>query len=351
MGEKQQWSNEHIKCLLETCIEEINNVGKKGLSLHKDSWNKLGIVLKDKFGMVLTQKQMKNAFDNLKAKYVGWLYLKNKTGNLYNAQTNTFTLTNEEWEEFKKRVQQLLITDSIFHDTEDDADTSHHTSEPTPDPTFEPTPEPTADTREATPDSNPSKRSKTTKSSSINSDDLAHDMRQALQYLIKGKEGPTVAECYEKLKLVGLDPVDPLFLAAFHIFGVSTGMREAWMTLPDIPEVLRGWIVMTATSLKRMRDNDSDMTGQQYTLELLQGNPRQCHEMLRMTRESFVRLCALFRVQYSLKDSKHVSVEEKMAMFLMIIDDVQANGTASDREYMTRLRDEIAEQLMQNMES
>ncbi|KAD3066764.1 hypothetical protein E3N88_34644 [Mikania micrantha] len=306
MGEKQKWSNEHIKCLLETCIEEINNVGKKGLSLHKDSWNKLGIVLKDKFGMVLTQKQMKNAFDNLKAKYVGWLYLKNKTGNLYNAQTNTFTLTNEEWEEFKKghpkagslktvplpfpelcaalfdgnsatgsmkwtssqttsvvgssscqRVQQLLITDSIFHDTEDDADTSHHTSEPTPDPTFEPTPdptfeptpEPTADTREATPDSNPSKRSKTTKSSSINSDDLAHDMRQALQYLIKGKEGSTVAECYEKLKLVGLDPVDPLFLAAFYIFGVSTGMREAWMTLPDIPEVLRGWIVMTATSL------------------------------------------------------------------------------------------------------
>ncbi|KAL8200327.1 hypothetical protein R6Q57_011666 [Mikania cordata] len=74
-------------------------------------------------------------------------------------------------------------------------------------------------------------------------------MRQALQYLIKGKEGPTVAECYEKLKLVGLDPVDPLFLAAFHIFGVSTGMREAWMTLLDIPEVLRGWIVMTATSL------------------------------------------------------------------------------------------------------
>ncbi|KAL8223927.1 hypothetical protein R6Q57_019402 [Mikania cordata] len=279
MGEKKQWSNEHIKCLLETCIEEINNVGKKGLSLHNDSWNKLGIVLKDKFGMVLTQKQMKNDFDNLKAKYVGWLYLKNKTGNLYNAQTNTFTLTNEEWEEFKKghpktgslkmvplpfpdlcaalfdgnsatgsmkwtssqttsvvgssscqRVQQLLITDSIFHDTEDDADTSHQTSEPPPDPTFEPPPDPTfeppPDTREATPDSNPSKRSKTTKSSSINSDDLAHDMRQALQYLIKGKEGPTVAECYEKLKLVGLDPVDPLFLAAFHIFGVSTDVKK-----------------------------------------------------------------------------------------------------------------------------
>ncbi|KAL8249848.1 hypothetical protein R6Q59_006716 [Mikania micrantha] len=67
MGEKQKWSNEHIKCLLETCIEEIHSVGKKRSSLQKDSWNKLEIVLKDKLGLVLTQKQMKNAFDKLKS--------------------------------------------------------------------------------------------------------------------------------------------------------------------------------------------------------------------------------------------------------------------------------------------
>ncbi|KAJ0715472.1 putative Myb/SANT-like domain-containing protein [Helianthus annuus] len=63
MGEKQQWSNDYLKCLLETCIEEINTVGRKGLSLHKDSWKKLGKVLKEKFGLDLTQKQMKNAYD------------------------------------------------------------------------------------------------------------------------------------------------------------------------------------------------------------------------------------------------------------------------------------------------
>ncbi|KAL8240341.1 hypothetical protein R6Q59_013696 [Mikania micrantha] len=153
-----------------------------------------------------------------------------------------------------QRVQQLLLTNSVFHDTEDDAGTSHQTSEPIPDhtsdPNFEPASEPIPEpTREPTPESNPRKKSKTTKSSSINADDLAHDMRKALQYLIKGNEGPTVVVCSEKLKLVGLDPVDPLFLAAFHIFGVSTGMREAWMALPDIPDVLRGWIAMTATSL------------------------------------------------------------------------------------------------------
>ena len=51
MGEKQQWSSEQIKCLLETCIEEVNTVGRKGLSLQKESWIKLGKVLKEKCGL------------------------------------------------------------------------------------------------------------------------------------------------------------------------------------------------------------------------------------------------------------------------------------------------------------
>ncbi|KAK9048359.1 hypothetical protein SSX86_032678 [Deinandra increscens subsp. villosa] len=308
MGDKQQWTNDQLKCLLETCIEEINTVGRKGLSLHKDSWTKLGIVLKEKFGLELGQKQMKNAYDNLKAKYTGWVYLKNKTGNIYNAQTNTFTLTNEEWEEFRKghpkaaslntvplpfpelcaqlfdgnaatgngkwtstqrsgvgssschRVQQLLI----YNDTEeDDTGTYHHTSETNPDhihdSTFEPTPERTPEpSPEPNPEPNPKKRAKTSKSSSINADDLALDIRQALQYLVKRKETPptptiTIAECSEKLKLVGLDPVNPLFLAAYNIFGGTSNMREAWMSLPDIPEVLRGWLVMTTTTLGQIK--------------------------------------------------------------------------------------------------
>ncbi|XP_076881141.1 uncharacterized protein LOC143529183 [Bidens hawaiensis] len=119
MGEKQQWSNEHLKCLLDTSIEEVNKVGRKGLSLQKDSWNNLGRVLKEKFGLELNQKQMKNVCDNLKAKYIGWVYLKNKTGNLYNAQTNTFTLTNEEYEEFKKghpKAASLKTTPLSFPD-------------------------------------------------------------------------------------------------------------------------------------------------------------------------------------------------------------------------------------------
>ncbi|KAL7614212.1 hypothetical protein Lser_V15G07195 [Lactuca serriola] len=61
------------------------------------------------------------------------------------------------------------------------------------------------------------------------------------------------------------------------------------------------------------------MTGHEFTLELLHCNPLQCVEVLHMSRESFVRLCAHFRVNYALNDSKHVSVEEKMAVFWMMI--------------------------------
>ncbi|KAL7603641.1 hypothetical protein Lser_V15G20722 [Lactuca serriola] len=101
----------------------------------------------------------------------------------------------------------------------------------------------------------PDKRAKTTYASNdaiktfVSLDELSLDMQKALQHLVNSKEGTTVEECYERLKLVGLDPMDPIFLAAFHLFGMSMNMREAWMTLSPIPEVLKGWIKMTGTIL------------------------------------------------------------------------------------------------------
>ncbi|KAE8692659.1 hypothetical protein F3Y22_tig00110831pilonHSYRG00371 [Hibiscus syriacus] len=209
-----------------------------------------GRVLKERFGMELSQKQMKNTYDNLKAKYIGLVYLRNKTGNLYNPQTNTFTLTNEEWEEFRKghpkvvslkttplpflelcatlfdgnsatgnckwtstqttsgvgssschHVQPLLLTNSSFIDSKDDDGTSHEPpSEPAPNTSVDPPPEssPTFD--------RPSKRAKTSKSSSdktiVTFDDIAVDMQKALQHIVKNKDGPTSVECYEKLTFV-----------------------------------------------------------------------------------------------------------------------------------------------------
>ncbi|GJQ91642.1 hypothetical protein Tco_0002781 [Tanacetum coccineum] len=79
-------------------------------------------------------------------------------------------------------------------------------------------------------------------------DDLMVDMRSALRHKVKTTDGPTTEQCYEKLKLVGLRSTDPVFLAAFNIFGQSRQMREAWMTLPSEPDVLKGWIELTGVA-------------------------------------------------------------------------------------------------------
>ncbi|GJW41989.1 Myb/SANT-like domain, harbinger transposase-derived nuclease domain protein [Tanacetum coccineum] len=103
-GPKQRkfWSDEMIKVLLDKCIEEMKSTSRNGTSLHKQSWARLGRVFKEKFNIEFNKKDIKNGFDNLKAKYVGWLYLKNKTGNLYNSDTKMFNLTQEEWDDFKQ---------------------------------------------------------------------------------------------------------------------------------------------------------------------------------------------------------------------------------------------------------
>ncbi|GJR69219.1 hypothetical protein Tco_0015284 [Tanacetum coccineum] len=173
-------------------------------------------------------------------------------------------------------------------------------------------------------------------------DDLMVDINW-IRHIVGTLQWADNEQCYEKLKLVGLRSTDPVFLAAFNIFGQSRQMREAWMTLPSEPDVLKGWIELTGLIMdynqklaliivmfnylryvrsrkgKRKRDNNSAMSGRQFTLELLQGNDRQCVELLRMSRDSFIRLCTHFRVKEWLKDSKHVSVEDKMAMFFIML--------------------------------
>ncbi|KAL4569336.1 hypothetical protein LXL04_024972 [Taraxacum kok-saghyz] len=230
---------------------------RKGLSLHKDSWNKVGRVLKENFGVDLTQKQMKNSYDNLKAKYIGWIYLKNKTGNLYNPQTNTFNITTEEWDEFKKGhpkaaslkttpllfpelcatlfdgnsatgnmrwissettslagssscpVPPLQLTGTSFHALDDDDDISHHSSGPFPDqasppPVPSPNPNPNKRAKPSTPRAppagSPDQTSSVTPKPTL--DDLTVDMQKALQKMVKGPVEHTVPECVEKLNNV-----------------------------------------------------------------------------------------------------------------------------------------------------
>ena len=53
--------------------------------------------------------------------------------------------------------------------------------------------------------------------------------------------------------------------------------------------------------------------------ELLKGKDRQCIVLLRMSRVAFIQLYTHFKAKGWLTDSKHILVEEKMAIFFMII--------------------------------
>ncbi|KAG6514129.1 hypothetical protein ZIOFF_024469 [Zingiber officinale] len=66
-------------------------------------------------------------------------------------------------------------------------------------------------------------------------------------------------------------------------------------------------------------DAISLLDGASYVKEIIEGNPAHCQEMLRMKKEAFIKICSIFRENEWLKDSRYISVEEKMSMFLITL--------------------------------
>ncbi|XP_075080532.1 uncharacterized protein LOC107781857 [Nicotiana tabacum] len=72
-------------------------------------------------------------------------------------------------------------------------------------------------------------------------------------------------------------------------------------------------------NIQRNKDLALSLSGDKYTSELFSGSSRQCLELMCMSRDAYVQLCQHFRHKGWLVDSKHISVEEKIAIFLTII--------------------------------
>ncbi|KAL8237755.1 hypothetical protein R6Q59_018836, partial [Mikania micrantha] len=85
------WKQEGVeKTFLESCVNELTLHGRERGSLKALSWKKVVEKLQSEHGFVADQKQMKNHYDYLKAKFSIWTKLKNKTGNVYDPITNMF---------------------------------------------------------------------------------------------------------------------------------------------------------------------------------------------------------------------------------------------------------------------
>ncbi|KAD7479364.1 hypothetical protein E3N88_02500 [Mikania micrantha] len=114
------WKQEGVeKTFLEACVQELTLHGREGGSLKALSWKRVAKKLQLEHKFIADQKQMKNHYDYLKAKFTVWTKLKNKTGNVYDPITNMFNLSEEDWQlEIKsnKHAEALRSAPLVYPD-------------------------------------------------------------------------------------------------------------------------------------------------------------------------------------------------------------------------------------------
>ncbi|XP_034679765.1 uncharacterized protein LOC117909822 [Vitis riparia] len=105
----------------------------------------------------------------------------------------------------------------------------------------------------------------------------------------------------------------------------SSSSSEDEDTKLEVTRVLKKRLVvlllklLSDSSINKERVSTSSFTGSLFIQELLNGSSSTCYELMRMEKHGFISLCHMFREKGWLVDSKHLNVEEKMAMFLMTI--------------------------------
>ncbi|GJZ70206.1 Myb/SANT-like domain-containing protein [Tanacetum coccineum] len=251
-----------VKTFLEACIHAIALDGREGVSLKVLSWKKVAKALKDNHNFEADLKQMRNHFDYMKIKYGAWLSLKNRTGNIYDESTNTFNLTEEEWEleimknknvkplktttlHFPKLCAQLFDGTMATGIKTCGTRSKEHVRvvEPHVVEDYDDTEVPNTSSSKATSKA-PSKVPCTVKNKRKRrqSMDGAEEEILGVLKLIAGKilesqppskpETPTLEDCQNKLKVLGWLEDDPLYDVALAIFCESSDRyREGWMQL------------------------------------------------------------------------------------------------------------------------
>lgn len=264
------WKNVTVaKTFLDACIHEIAINGREGGSLKRLSWKKVGQILKDSHNFSVDRKQLKNHFDYLKSKYGAWLELKSKCGNLYDPSTNTFNLTNEEWEnEIKKNryIETLRNTSLLFPDLcaqlfDGVMSTDIKTSGPIsvePITTIGPhiveddedieIPKDTMDSGTSSSSHSPIKKKQKISEKSID-EEILGVLKIIADKMNKPEppQKPTFEDCEKKLNELGWAEDDPLHVAAFAILcDENDNYKECWMKLN--PKMCASWVKMIGRS-------------------------------------------------------------------------------------------------------
>lgn len=287
------WKNEiYVKTFLETCIQQVAEYGRSSGSLKPQSWDHVMKTLKSTHNLVVDQKQMKNHYDYLKGKYQAWCKLKNHFKNFYDSSTNTFNLSEEEWDHWTKENPKaeclktspltfpdlctqlfdgvaststnvrgsnstrprtitqpnesepnelivLGIEEGVINQAQGSSNPSHNISTPST-PSHASTPSFDLEERR------PTKRARQSLNQSNNTR-LEEEMSNALKLMVHKDSGPSVQECKDKLHDLGWGAQNSLHKMALGIFCESASYREAWMILEE--DEIENWVLMVARKL------------------------------------------------------------------------------------------------------
>jgi hypothetical protein len=83
--------------------------------------------------------------------------------------------------------------------------------------------------------------------------------------------------------------------------------------------------------LSKQPCRNSVLTGHDYVLEIMNGNPSRCYDQLRMDKSVFLSLCNVLREKELLKNSRYITVEEQVAMFLYVISHNERHRVVGER--------------------
>lgn len=97
-----------------------------------------------------------------------------------------------------------------------------------------------------------------------------------------------------------------------------------------IPAIIIGAVQARPENTPR----NTGQPGKDYLHELLQcGSLKRIYEVLRMEKETFLKLCDWLEYNTALQSSRYMSIQEQVAMFLWTI-----NYSASNRQVMERFQ-------------
>nr|KAJ0209196.1 hypothetical protein LSAT_V11C400167500 [Lactuca sativa] len=145
--------------------------------------------------------------------------------------------------------------------------------------------------------------------------DESNEISQALFVFTKKQNReafmfPTTDEA--KMKFLKMDSDDS---------NSSNDNEECWVEEDREFEMLCG-LALKGIILARnvcMPCHTSDRTGHMFIYEVLNGHPRRCYEMFRLNVPVFRRLCIDLATNYGLQQTRNISIEESVGIFLMTL--------------------------------